>query len=1010
MSGRIVNVSLTPPPPASGSSEEASGAARAQSSNSPATSQQAIHSSRRPVADASTAGRPRQPAPSPKGKEKLLERYDATSEAEKVTTTWRKAQEAFWKVSDVRLATQLLRRVLETARRSVATFDDEYARADAGNRLVLTAQKCDFQEKMDHVLSSISICLYWLPRDPEGDDHRAKILDECRERRQLLSEWIAIWDRAASLDLRPDWERQRPYFLASATTGLSENAFVLSSGGARQQLTDSDVSAAIKAFDFARLKLNDALQNLVAVQDGRLDSQAQDGYFDLSVRLLGNVQEAGRRIELALSSMTEQAEPAASQAKARLADATETLVSAFTEEVRLRKHLFTQSSRHSAIAGSPSQEASHRRYDPAAAVNELRTNWNYIKDAFPRARDLGVMVRLPRRGLEAVKEALDRHADEYRRANTRRKKDLLGKADQLDEAVYNICTDIQCLLKQINAFIYRNQAFLETNLRRPIAASYEIDKISNECKNLRIRAITNPLGTSVGDQHKLLRETGFDSAHVAASCAEQCFVLIGQEARPELPPRLQYALDGFVQIYNDLQNAIFAWETVLGLDIDPGKQSQLLGDCERQLDRMQAGCESFADAVMSVTDVLTPSARNAAMNISLAANVIVSQRTWIVDRQCVYMGLSESQSTDTDDSTDTKEATPSSETASASAGKEQQQASSKTKARSKSKRRFGKSTTQGAEGVATKSDADTSSELRTDIRKALKHTRVTLKKARDFGGNPIEIARSEGLPTLVVDYALQGTALAIENAVSNFVHDKFGKRKGLTDLLDKVTAALERTPTDAELQRSQEDLIDRLAALDEIDTWARHAQSDAVKTHNAPRKAHLEYLLDRGQIASVGLPRSLPSTLDPGDGRATLFEMVLQPTALSPLSEGATVQPLYIHLHTSAPVTENECHEMDFTEFSAVHVKTHADRGKGRGWVQLQREQALQAATSSNAEAVAPVVHRGRLDSVLLERLRKMASQTQGQVKATANKPSRPTRVLESASVSTRSEARSDAR
>jgi hypothetical protein len=128
-----------------------------------------------------------------------------------------------------------------------------------------------------------------------------------------------------------------------------------------------------------------------------------------------------------------------------------------------------------------------------------------------------------------------------------------------------------------------------------------------------------------------------------------------------------------------------------------------------------------------------------------------------------------------------------------------------------------------------------------------------------------------------------------------------------------------------------------------------------------------------GQIESVSLPRPLPSALDPGDGRGMLFEMVLQPTALSPLSTGERAQPLYIHLHTTEPVTENECHEMDFTKFSAVHVKTHADRGKGRGWVQLQRELALQAPDSSDSEVIAPAVHRGRVDSVLLQRLRQMA-------------------------------------
>jgi hypothetical protein len=264
--------------------------------------------------------------------------------------------------------------------------------------------------------------------------------------------------------------------------------------------------------------------------------------------------------------------------------------------------------------------------------------------------------------------------------------------------------------------------------------------------------------------------------------------------------------------------------------------------------------------------------------------------------------------------------------------------------------------------------------LRTEVRKALKLARVTLKKAKEFGGNPREIARSEGQTTLVLDYALQGTALAIHIAVANFLHDKLGNRQQLAGLRNKVMSALQKTPDDAELQRSQDDLTDRLVALDQIDTWAHHAQSDAVKTHTAPRKAHLEYLLDSGQIASVSLPRPLPSADDPGDGPATLFEMVLQPTALSPLSKGREAKPLYIRLHTSAPVTENQCHALEFERFNAVHVKTHADRGKGRGWVLMQRELALRAGASTDAQIVVPAVHRGRLDSLLLERLRKMAS------------------------------------
>jgi hypothetical protein len=279
-------------------------------------------------------------------------------------------------------------------------------------------------------------------------------------------------------------------------------------------------------------------------------------------------------------------------------------------------------------------------------------------------------------------------------------------------------------------------------------------RIYGECRNLRTNCVTNPLGPRPPTADQLLLDTEFDWAHVGARNAEQCFELIGLEVRQKLPAGLRDAQDAFGQTYSDLQSALTAWEgAMLDPDFDPSKRSQRLCDLERQLDRMQANCESFADAVMSTIDELTPDARDGALDISRAADRIVSLRTAIVDQQSFELGMSRFESNDVEESASPSELV--------STGKESQQASSQTKARVKSRRRFGKSAGQRSGEVPSKSDIDQMSVLRTEVRKALKLARVTLKKAKEFGGNPREIARSEGQTTLVLDYALQGTALAI---------------------------------------------------------------------------------------------------------------------------------------------------------------------------------------------------------------------------------------------------------
>lgn len=122
------------------------------------------------------------------------------------------------------------------------------------------------------------------------------------------------------------------------------------------------------------------------------------------------------------------------------------------------------------------------------------------------------------------------------------------------------------------------------------------------------------------------------------------------------------------------------------------------------------------------------------------------------------------------------------------------------------------------------------------------------------------------------------------------------------------------------------------------------AKLDLMKVYRLPREAHWTELLDRDEVLPVPAPQVLPT-----DRPNTLFEVQLP---ARPLSDGNRLPPpVWLHLHTHAPVDRAELRNLPFEAFAAAHLKSDLERRRGRQW---QLDQAAQG-----KEEV--MIHRGRV-------------------------------------------------
>lgn len=239
----------------------------------------------------------------------------------------------------------------------------------------------------------------------------------------------------------------------------------------------------------------------------------------------------------------------------------------------------------------------------------------------------------------------------------------------------------------------------------------------------------------------------------------------------------------------------------------------------------------------------------------------------------------------------------------------------------------------------------------------LDQRKLTKEIAEAFHGEPMEIARTiAGLGTAEPEEPQAGNnPIEVANAARKMARSWFGRMEPLDDLHEKLQRQLEVHPGDGKLQDAISQVENRRQALSLVNQRIRNDESDALKCHETPMAPHLQRLLNMREIAGVSEPEKLDSFGDEGD-RGRLFEMAILPKRLA---NGDAAPPLFLHVHTSELVTEQECLAVPFEEFTAVHVKTEAQRGLGRRWEELQK--AL-----GHADAK---VHRGEVDEFLLKRL-----------------------------------------
>ena len=243
------------------------------------------------------------------------------------------------------------------------------------------------------------------------------------------------------------------------------------------------------------------------------------------------------------------------------------------------------------------------------------------------------------------------------------------------------------------------------------------------------------------------------------------------------------------------------------------------------------------------------------------------------------------------------------------------------------------------------------------VHEMLDQRKLSLELTDRFNGDPPAIALAMGRLTVAdtADGPPTGNPIEIANEARKSARRWFGRKEPLNALRQQLQTQLEAHPGDGKLQDAISQIEDRLQALSRVSQRIHHDEADALKNHEAPIAAHLQRLLKMSEIAGVSEPKKLDSFGDEGD-RGRLFEMEIRP---QPLATGEEALPLFLHVHTAQPVTAEECLAVPFESFTAVHVKTQAQRGLGRRWEEFQR--AL-----GHADAK---VHRGEVDEQLLKQL-----------------------------------------
>jgi hypothetical protein len=244
----------------------------------------------------------------------------------------------------------------------------------------------------------------------------------------------------------------------------------------------------------------------------------------------------------------------------------------------------------------------------------------------------------------------------------------------------------------------------------------------------------------------------------------------------------------------------------------------------------------------------------------------------------------------------------------------------------------------------------------TKVDKILRSFPVKADVAVRLAGDPLAIGDEIGRDTTAIRTMAEGhDPLNIATSIRSSAYSWFGDIETLRTTRREVVELASKRP-DSELQDRMSKLNDRIEALDLVIRTLHANEADSLKLHSFPKAKHVQRLLERGEIESVGAPVQLPTADDTG-GRGKLFELAITPR---PLADGRAAPPLFLHLHTKELATAEQCLTVDFKQLAAAHVKTARQKNLGPMWEQMQHSRGFADAR----------VHRGPVDANLLNALR----------------------------------------
>jgi len=252
-------------------------------------------------------------------------------------------------------------------------------------------------------------------------------------------------------------------------------------------------------------------------------------------------------------------------------------------------------------------------------------------------------------------------------------------------------------------------------------------------------------------------------------------------------------------------------------------------------------------------------------------------------------------------------------------------------------------------------------------RGALSGSRVLTPAMVMAEDDPVNLARSLGQDTRVVEYLRRFGACPIDTA--HAIRDSIGKWFGNVAELRAAQDELVSLPNDARTAAGLDDVLARIKErVDGFDALMHQVTADEIeriKRHDRPTGKHLERLLALGQIERVEAATKLRSEGDT-DSLGHLFEIAVQS---APLRDGSPAPALYVHLHTTVPVSLDEIANLPYKAFAKVHVKTHAQKNLGASWEEWRKRLGYD-----------DKVHRGTVGAREIEQLMRIAAPSEAEI------------------------------